>query len=379
MIYLDNSATTWVLPQVAETVNYYMTENFFNPSSAYTAAVNVEHDVNAARQRLATLFGATPEEIIYTSGGTESNNMAIFGSLHALRNKGEIICGATEHPSVYEVFKSLIQQGYTVKFAPVTESGELDLDAFRALLSDKTQFISLMHVNNETGAVNDIAYCKKLINENAKNAIFHVDGVQAFAKLPFSRVPCDFYSISGHKLHAPKGVGALFVRKGTKFLGGQIGGGQERDLRSGTTNVPGIMGLDKAISIYSENQAKIIADMNRIKTQLISRLLGMNDVIINSPLKNFSAPHIINTSFLGVRGEVLLHSLADSGICVSTGSACSTHKKGSRVLSSMGIDGERLLGAIRISICPYTTSDEIDIACDNIETIITKLRKYKRR
>ena len=379
MIYLDNSATTRTLDAAAEAAAKYMRQDFFNPSAAYSPAVEAERAVNAARSRLASMIHATPEEIIYTSGGTESNNTAIFGALKARRGTGRIIVGATEHPSVYSAIMTL-KGPYNVTEARVDSTGTQDVNSLMSALSNDVAFVSIMHVNNETGAINDIPSIYKAVKQRAPGAIMHVDGVQGFLKVPFDARYCDMYSISGHKFHAPKGVGALYIKRGVRFAGGQIGGGQERNLRSGTTNTPGIMGMDAAIEYYQANLDEIRRKLMQMKLRLAKNLSFIRDAYINGPEPSLGAPHILNVSFLGVRGEVLLHALEEKGIYVSTGSACSAHKKGkNRILNAMGVVGNRQEGAIRFSICPFNTEDEMDITADVIEEQLAFLRRFKRR
>lgn len=379
MIYLDNSATTRTLDAAAEAAAKYMRQDFFNPSAAYSPAVEAERAVNAARSRLASMIHATPEEIIYTSGGTESNNTAIFGALKARRGTGRIIVGATEHPSVYSAIMTL-KGPYNVIEARVDSTGTQDVNSLMSALSNDVAFVSIMHVNNETGAINDIPSIYKAVKQRAPGAIMHVDGVQGFLKVPFDARYCDMYSISGHKFHAPKGVGALYIKRGVRFAGGQIGGGQERNLRSGTTNTPGIMGMDAAIEYYQANLDEIRRKLMQMKLRLAKNLSFIRDAYINGPEPSLGAPHILNVSFLGVRGEVLLHALEEKGIYVSTGSACSAHKKGkNRILNAMGVVGDRQEGAIRFSICPFNTEDEMDITADVIEEQLAFLRRFKRR
>ena len=379
MIYLDNSATTRTLDAAAEAAAKYMRQDFFNPSAAYSPAVEAERAVNAARSRLASMIHAAPEEIIYTSGGTESNNTAIFGALKARRGTGRIIVGATEHPSVYSAIMTL-KGPYNVTEARVDSTGTQDVNSLMSALSNDVAFVSIMHVNNETGAINDIPSIYKAVKQRAPGAIMHVDGVQGFLKVPFDARYCDMYSISGHKFHAPKGVGALYIKRGVRFAGGQIGGGQERNLRSGTTNTPGIMGMDAAIEYYQANLDEIRSKLMQMKLRLAKNLSFIRDAYINGPEPSLGAPHILNVSFLGVRGEVLLHALEEKGIYVSTGSACSAHKKGkNRILNAMGVVGDRQEGAIRFSICPFNTEDEMDITADVIEEQLAFLRRFKRR
>lgn len=379
MIYLDNSATTRTAAAAAEAAGKYMTEEFFNPSAAYSPAVREERAVNGARKNIASAIGAQGDELIFTSGGTESNNMAILGSLKALYGKGRIITGATEHPSVYEVFTGLAKE-YDLREAAVDSEGCIDLDKLSDIITPDTRLVSIMQVNNEVGAINDIAAIRKLLKQKAPDALLHVDGVQGFLKVPFDAKWCEFYSISGHKFHAPKGVGALYVRQGVKFAGGQTGGGQERNLRSGTTNTPGIMGMEAAVNEYVKNMDAYRNSMRRCKLKLAENLKQLPDVILNGPAPEQGAPHILNASFMGVRGEVLLHALEEREIYVSTGSACSSHKKGkNRILNAMGVVGERQEGAIRFSFCPFNTEEEMDKVTEEIGRVITMLRRFKRR
>lgn len=380
MIYLDNSATTRTLESAAQAVFRCMREDFFNPSSAYAPAARLEKRVNEARARLAATLGCRAEEIVYTSGGTESNNMAILGALRAMRGRGRIITSASEHPSVYELFRLLEQRGYQAVYIGTDESGAASLAELAANLTPDTALVSLMHVNNETGAVTDIAAAASLIRSRAPQAVFHVDGVQAYGKLPFGCPPCDLYSVSGHKIHAPKGVGALYVRAGLRFAGGLVGGGQEQGRRSGTTNAPGILGLDAAVAAYAAHQQEWVAAMRACKTRLAERLLSLPDAYLNGPAPEDGAPHILNVSFPGVRGEVLLHALEQREIYVSTGSACSAHKKGNnRVLAAAGVRGARQEGALRLSLCPFNTLEEMDRAAEEIGRQAAFLRRYQRR
>lgn len=379
MIYLDNSATTQTLPQAAQRAAAAMTQDFFNPSSAYSPAVATERMVNAARATLAGAIGAGPEELIFTSGGTESNNMAIFGTLGAKRGSGRIIVGATEHPSVYEPFRSL-QNRYDVRVAGVDAWGRIDMNALAGAITRDTQLVSIMQVNNEVGAINDIPAIYRLLKTKAPGALLHVDGVQGYLKLPFSARSCDLYSISGHKFHAPKGVGALYVRKGVRITGGLMGGGQENERRSGTTNTPGILGMETAALDYLQYAEAYRASMMACKQRLYENLTALPEVLLNGPSPEQGAPHILNISFMGVGGEVLLHALAERDILVSTGSACSAHKKGkNRILTAMGVVGERQEGAIRFSFCHANTLEEMDQTAEAIGALLAHLRRFRRR
>ncbi|HML67255.1 MAG TPA: cysteine desulfurase family protein [Clostridia bacterium] len=381
MIYLDNSATTRVLPEAADAAYRAMTEQFYNPASAYRPAVAAEKAVELARANLAAALGCSPGELLFTSGGTESNNMAITGVLKPIRGKKRIVTTAGEHPSVYEVFRSLEGASETeVAFVGLNADGTVNLGKLEEALSEDTVLVSVMHVNNEVGAINDLDAISSLIKQRAPGALLHSDGVQAFCKLPFGKNAADLYSISAHKFHAPKGVGALFVKNGTKFSGGQIGGGQERNLRSGTTNVPGILALDTALSQYRANQAQWIANMRACKLRLWENLSRLPDVFLVGPAPEAGAPHILNVSFPGVRGEVLVNALSERAIYVSTGSACSTHKKGqNRIHAAMGISSARAEGALRLSLCPFNTVEEMDEAAAVLLEQVSFLRRFQRR
>lgn len=381
MIYFDNSATTITLSEAADRARLAMTREYYNPAAAYGAAFSVEKSVGEARSFAASLLGISPSEIIYTSGGTESNNAAVFGTLRSIHGKKKIVTTEIEHPSVFEtvqVAAKMFDAG--VSYAPLCPDGTVDLDRLSEVLMQDTSFVSIMHVNNELGSVNDLERIAAKVRALSPNAILHSDGVQAFMKVGMKRLPVDLYSVSAHKLHAPKGVGFLSVRNGVRFAGGQIGGGQERNLRSGTTNVPGILGFDTALRTYRANETEWHTNMLRVKTRLCRNLMTLPDVCLNGPSLECGAPHILNLSFLGVRGEVLMHALERSGVIVSIGSACSAKKQGkNRILNAVGISGARQEGAIRFSFSPFNTEEEADIASNAIEEQLRILRRYKRR
>ena len=299
--------------------------------------------------------------------------MALFGTLYALHSVKRIVTTAVEHPSVYESILTAAKRFHAeVVFAPLNSDGTVDIDRLSDVLNAQTDYVSIMHVNNELGSVNDL--------HRIAAAVFHSDGVQAFMKVRPRKLPVDLYSVSGHKLHAPKGVGLLYVRNGLHFTGGQIGGGQERNLRSGTTNVPGILGFDTALRIYADDLEKRHLQMRRVKSRLYQCLSTLNDVCLNGPSIDKGAPHILNMSFLGVRGEVLLHALEQNGVIVSTGSACSAKKQGkNRVLSAVGMNGARQESAIRFSFSPFNTESEAEEAANYIADQLAILRRYRRR
>ena len=378
MIYFDNSATTRVFDEAAAAAASYMTEGFFNPSAAYSPAVSIEREVNLARGRIAAYFKAEPSELVFTSGGTESNNIALSGILAPRRDKCRVITSAVEHPSVYEPVNALKASGYDVVIIGVDEYGRVRPDELESALDENTGFVSIMHVNNEVGAVNDINSLYSLVKSRAPGAAFHSDGVQAFLKM--NPVRCDMYSFSGHKLHAPKGIGGLFVKKGVRWAGGQMGGGQENNLRSGTTNVPAIMAFDSAASAYMKHHEEYMRSMRSVKLRLYENLSRIKDVRLNGPSPEEGACYILNMSFMGVRGEVLLNSLSEKGLLVSTGSACAARHRGkNRILTAMGIKDARQDGAIRFSFGPENTVNEADIAAQMIEDSLNILRRFRRR
>ena len=381
MIYFDNSATTQTLNEAAERAYKAMTQEYFNPAAAYDAAFSVEKSVGEARSFTASLLGAAPQEIIYTSGGTESNNAAVFGTLRSVHGKKTIVTTAVEHPSVFETVNAAAKMfDAEVRLAPLCPDGTVDIDRLSEVLTQDVSLVSVMHVNNELGGINDLERIAAKVRALSPNAIIHSDGVQAFMKVSSMKLPVDLYSVSAHKLHAPKGVGFLYVRNGIRFSGGQIGGGQERNLRSGTTNVPGILGFDTALRAYRANESSWHSQMLRVKTRLSRNLLSLPDVLLNGPGIETGAPHILNLSFLGVRGEVLMHALERYGVIVSTGSACSAKKQGkNRILNAIGIQGARQEGAIRFSFSPFNTEEEADTAANVIEGQLRLLRRYKRR
>ncbi len=378
MIYFDNSATTACLREASEAAAEYMREQYFNPAAAYAPAVKAERDLSSARAVVAGEMGAEPGELVFTSCGTESNNTALFGSLAAMRGKGRVIVSSTEHPSVYEAAIELRERGYDVVFAPVDITGAVSLEALKGLLTPSTRLVSIMHVNNESGAVNDVNAVFSLVKRVSPECLVHSDGVQAFMKE--APVRCDLYSVSGHKLHAPKGVGALMIKKGVRVKPYLVGGGQENGMRSGTSNMPGIMAFSAAVSDFAAHRAEYRASMLAVKKRLYKNLSLIRDVKLNGPDPDLGAAHILNMSFMGVRGEVLLNALSEKGLLVSTGSACASHKRGkNRILNAMGVTGDRQDGAIRFSFSHFNTVEEADIAAGMIEEQVNLLRRFRRR
>ncbi|MBQ9765833.1 MAG: cysteine desulfurase [Lachnospiraceae bacterium] len=383
LVYLDNSATTRVYSEVAELMCKIMTEDYGNPSSRHTKGIEAEAHIKNAKTILAKLIKVNEKEILFTSGGTESNNLALIGVTEANKRAGNhVIVSDIEHPSVAETAKRLEELGYNVSKLPVTDKGVVDIAKFKEMLTEDTVLVSTMFVNNETGAVAPIEQMGALIREHAPKAFFHVDAVQAFGKYKIypKKMNIDLLSVSGHKIHGPKGVGFLYINEKVKIKPIMFGGGQQNGLRSGTDNVPGIAGLALAAQmIYTDFESKI-AKMYALKERLIDGISRMPDVYINSIRGEEAAPHIINASFLGVRSEVLLNTFVASGICVSAGSACSSHKQTvSSTLKAMGADIKRMDSAIRFSMCEFTTEEEIDRCIEVLEKELPMLRRFVRK
>jgi cysteine desulfurase len=387
-IYLDNSATTPALGSVVRRMSQCMRFGYFNPSAAYAPAVEVERALNACRKTLRVCLDAEGYEVIFTSGGTEADNLAILGALGkgAAGKRGPRVCccSAVEHPAVREAMRAAQARGYTVRELPVDGRGVLDLNRCAPLLDADVALISCMHVNNETGAVQPLAELASLRAARCPEALLHVDGIQGFLREPISlrRLGVDLYALSAHKVHGPKGAGALLARKGTPLKPRAFGGGQEGGLRSGTENVPGIVGLHAAVEALRELEDPAAA-LRANKLRLWARIrAGEPGALVNGPAPESAeaAPHILNLSMPGVRGEVMLHALEAAGVYVSTGSACSARRKRhSEALIAMSLAGERLEGAIRLSLSPLNTPEEMDAAATALLTAYAQLKSYRRR
>ena len=377
VVYLDNSATTKVYDEVAEKMTAVMLEHYGNPSSLHTLGLDAEKLLKEARREVASVFNAEDKEIVFTSGGTESDNMAIFGAYNSKkRESNHIITTTIEHPAVLEAVKSLEKQGAKVTYIDVDRDSRLDMDALKDAAEKGAALISVMAVNNETGAMMPLC----LVNEVKGNAILHCDGVQAFCKEEINNLPAELISVSAHKIHGPKGIGALYIKNGTKISPVIEGGGQERGLRSGTENLPGIVGMAEAVKISmkdKEGYDRILKLNQRMRKGILDTL---SDIRINSPENG--VPYILNISFLGTKGEVLLHKLEQDGIFVSTGSACSSgrngRKSGSHVLRAMGLNKEEVEGAIRFSFSTFNTEEEIDYVIEKVATSVNDFRRLGR-
>jgi cysteine desulfurase len=373
MIYLDNSATTKPSEACLKAMNDALTVNFGNPSSLYRIGLDAEKIVKHAREVIADSIGADPSEVYFTSCGSESDDTAIFGAWNARKKQGSrIITTAVEHPAVLRCFEKLAAEGADVQYVPVLSDGNLDMDAFRKLLNKDTVFVSVMHVNNETGAIFPIEEISREVRRYP-NIIFHSDCVQSYGKLGIDvkKLGVDMISLSGHKVHASKGIGAIYVRKDLHISPYILGGGQENGFRSGTENVAGIAGFGAAV----ENMTMVKPDVKEyLKKRLIEEI---EDIHINSPENG--APSVLNVSFTGCRGEVLLHMLEQDEIYVSTGSACSSHKKGgSHVLTAQGLRPEYIESAVRFSFGYDNTEEEMDVVVEKLKKYVKMQRRLRK-
>ena len=376
--YLDNSATTRPCEAAIEAVTACLREGWYNPSSVYRPSVEAFRRVREAREKVLRAVRGEGCDAIFTSGGTEANNLAVLGAVNRMRGRQVVAVSAVEHPSVLAACEALERQGHDVRRIGVSLGGELDWEALEQALSDGASLVSVMQVNNETGWLLGGERLHDFVNGRA---LVHVDGVQGFLRVPFDMKWADLYTLSGHKIHGPKGVGALVVKKGVKLEPRQIGGGQEGGWRSGTENTPGILGLAAAI----DAMLALGADMPEMLMQKKLRLIrGIREAVpeatVNGAAPEASAPHIVNIGFPGVRGEVMLHALEGEGVYVSTGSACSSKKlKVSAVLTAAGLAPGRAEWAVRFSLSPHTTDDEIDYAAARAGELYRQLVRFQRR
>lgn len=377
IIYLDNAATTKAYPEVLD-VYLKANEDYFNPSALYGQSVIASVVLKNKRAEILKYLRAPEGDLYFTSGGTESDNWSLFCTKKA--KNGRIIVGEGEHDAIVNPAKELAMQGYDVKFAPIKTDGSIDEVEFEKLLTDNTTLVSIMHVSNETGAVNDIAKLVKMTKKHSPSAIFHSDGVQALGKVKVNlrALGVDLYSISGHKIHAPKGIGALFVKKGTSIRPLLFGGGQEYGMRSGTENLSMIIAFAKAIEMnmasFDENYSKKSQYLEYLKGKILENL--PNTVVVTP--KDSHAPNILTVAFQGVRGEVLLHSLEKHGILVGIGSACSSHHE-SRFKSLLGLDENHRDGIVRFSVSQFNDIDEVDYVVEKIVEEMKILVEYARK
>jgi cysteine desulfurase len=393
-VYLDNSATTKITDGVRDIMLKVLYEDYGNPSSMHMLGVIAERYMKEAAIKLADSLKVDPKELIFTSGGTEANNLALIGAAMAYHRRGRhIITTRIEHPSVHQPLLFLEENGYKLDFIPVDGTGKIIKDKLYNAIKEDTIIVSIMYVNNEIGAVQDIEEISREIKAIKKDIIFHVDGIQAFGKYRIypKRMGIDILSISGHKIHGPKGSGALYVNNNVRLKPIVFGGGHQKGLRSGTENVPAIAGLGCAATELYLNFEQKVQRMYELKQKFIKEISKLDGVIINGlPLectKDFlmehikkTAPHIISVSFEGVRSEVLLHALEERGVYVSAGSACSSqHPKPSASLTAIGIPKNLMDSTLRISLSEMTTEEEIDYAIEQINEALPELRRFTRR
>ena len=377
--YLDNAATTFVFPEVKDVMVKVMEEDFGNPSSLHKKGVEAEQYIKEAKETIAKLLKVEPKEILFTSGGTESNNMALIGAAYANRRRGNhIITTRIEHASVYNPLIHLEEEGFRVTYLPVDEHGIVKLDALKEALTEDTILVSIMYVNNEIGAIQPVEEIGKLIKSYREDIVFHVDAIQAYGKLYIypKRMKIDLLSMSGHKIHGPKGSGFLYMKDKIKVHPLMFGGGQQKGMRSGTENVPAIAGLSVASKIMYENHEEKIERLQTLKQRLIQGACEIENVTDHSG----EAPHIVSLSFQGVRSEVLLHALEEKGVYVSSGSACSSnHPAVSGTLKAIGLDRNQLESTLRFSLSVFTTEEEIDYSIQCLKELVPVLRRFTRR
>lgn len=366
MIYLDNSATTRQHEQVTETMLRYMEKEFGNPSSLYGPGITAEKALKEARKKVMRAMQRQEGNLIFTSGGTEADSMAVFGAAMARKRRGRrIITSQVEHPAILEACRRLEEEGFEIIRIGVDEKCRLDLDQLQNWVNEETILITIMQVNNETGAVMPI----DRISRYKKNALLHTDGVQAFGKISLPK-EADMISVSAHKVHGPKGAGALWMTERVHIPPFIVGGGQESGMRSGTENVPAIAGFGTAAEMIGEDYHA--AELKQYLQEGLEQ--EIKDIKINSPKDG--CPAVLNVSFLGTRGEVLLHTLEQDGIYVSTGSACSSNKKGqSHVLKAMGLTDREIEGAIRFSFGRYNTQQELDFVLEKVKAAVGRFRR----
>ncbi len=382
--YLDNSATTRAFDEVAGFVAKIMTEEYGNSSSVHHMGVVAADRVREAREKIASTMKVDPAEIIFTSGGTESDNTAILGTARANARRGKhIITTSIEHAAVYETCAELASEGFEITYLPVDNEGIVNPDDLRVALREDTILVSVMLVNNEIGAIQPVAEIGRIIKEFDKRIVFHVDAVQGYSKVLIRprAMNIDLLSVSSHKIHGPKGVGFLYVKKGTKIVPICYGGGQQKGMRSGTENVPGIAGMALAAEMCHDNQEDMIARLYELKNYLAGALQDrISDIRINGPRDDRGAPHILSVSIRGLRAETILNMLSSKGIYVSAGSACTSNNPHvSGTLKAIGLDKDLLESTIRISMSFETTKEELDYLIDTLAEQVDTMRKFYRR
>ena len=384
--YLDNAATTRVFPEVRDIMLQVMEKDFGNPSSRHTKGIEAEGYITKAVQQIAGTLKCQPKEIILTSGGTESNNMALIGTVLANQRAGKhVITTRIEHASIHEPFGRLEQMGYEAQYLPVDQNGHVQPEVLEEAVREDTLLVSVMMVNNEMGAVEDIKRLAAVAKQKNPNVIFHVDAIQAYGKYKIvpKRLGIDLMSVSGHKIHGPKGSGFLYVRDGVKISPIILGGGQQRGMRSGTENVPAIAGLGEAVRLIYQQHSEKVECLYALKQRLMDGLTAMEGVTING-INGLSltetAPHIVSASFDGIKSEVMLHALAQEGVYVSSGSACSSnHPDLSGTLKAIGVEDRLLDSTLRFSFSVLSTEEEVDHALEAVAKVLPQLRRFVKK
>jgi cysteine desulfurase len=381
--YLDNSATTKAFDEVIEAVKSEMSEYYGNPSSMHIKGFEAEKKIKETTKIIASTLKCDESEIIYTSGGTEADNMALIGIARAYKRSGKhIITSSIEHAAILQSAEFLKEEGYEITYLSTDSNGVVNLEELENSIREDTILVSVMGVNNEIGTVEPIEKISETIKKKNPNTLFHVDAVQAYGKIKLipKKMGIDLLSVSGHKIHGPKGIGFLYVSYKIKIKPIIFGGGQQKNMRSGTENVCGIMGLGAAVKKIFDNFDEDTSRMRELRERMIKGLTGCEGVTINGADFENSAPHIVSASVKGVRAEVLLHSLEEKGIYISSGSACASNKPAvSATLKAIGVDKDLLDSTVRFSFSVMTTKDEIDYALLNFKETIEKLRLYVRR
>ena len=382
-VYLDNSATTMAYRSVGELVQKVMCEDYGNPSSMHNKGVEAEKYIKEAKETFARLWKVQEKEVYFTSGGTESDNMALIGAARANKRAGNhLITSSIEHPAIINTMRFLEEEeGFRVTYLPVDQYGRIRLDALKEALCEDTILVSIMYVNNEVGSVQPIQEAASIVKAYNKDILFHVDAVQGFGKYKIypKKLKVDMCSISGHKIHGPKGTGFLYIDERVKIKPIIYGGGQQKGMRSGTENVPGCAGLGLAAKmVYTDHDAKI-DKLYVIKDRMVKGLQAMDGVTVHGLTGRDSAPQIVAAGFEGVRAEVLLHALEDKGIYVSSGSACSSNHPGvSGTLKGIGVKDSLLDSTLRFSFGAFNTEEEVDYCLDVLKELVPMLRRYRR-
>ncbi|HJC89345.1 cysteine desulfurase [Mediterraneibacter glycyrrhizinilyticus] len=382
-VYLDNSATTMSYPEVGELVYKVMCRDYGNPASMHRKGVEAEHYIREAKETLAKILKVNAKEIFFTSGGTESDNLALIGCARANKRSGNhLITTSIEHPAILNTMRYLEEEeGFRVTYLPVDSKGKVKLDALKEALCPETILVSIMYVNNEVGTVQPVEEAAKMVKEYDSSILFHTDAVQGFGKYHIypKRMGIDLLTASGHKIHGPKGVGFLYIGDKVKIHPILFGGGHQKNIRSGTENVPGTAGLGLAAKMIYQDMDMKVALMRELKNYFIEGISKIEDTTIHGFTDEGSAPHIISVGIAGIRSEVLLHALEDKGIYVSSGSACSSnHPSVSGVLKGIGAADEYLDATLRFSMSEFTTKEEIDYTLETLYNCIPMLRKYTR-